>query len=155
MALAAARARSAIASVMSTPMARPSGPTAFAANSRSIPAPQPMSTTVAPGRHQRDAMGIGDSGERRGDRSQEAAPTRPHRSQASRLRRSVHDGNGSHPLVPSPLVDRWTQSRRAAEGVEVDRTRTAIASSLFSAFRRLDVAAFRPSGHQRSRLTKG
>ena len=37
-----------IASVMSIPMARPRGPTAFAARRRSVPEPQPMSTTVAP-----------------------------------------------------------------------------------------------------------
>jgi hypothetical protein len=41
-------ARSSIADVMSTPMTRPSGPTICAAISRSVPAPQPRSSTTEP-----------------------------------------------------------------------------------------------------------
>ena len=41
-------ARARIDSVMSTPIARPPAPTWRAASSKSVPAPQPMSTTVAP-----------------------------------------------------------------------------------------------------------
>ena len=47
--LAAWRAISSIAGVMSTPTTAPSGPTARAAMSASIPAPDPMSTTRSPG----------------------------------------------------------------------------------------------------------
>ena len=46
---ALARARSSIAAVMSTPIARPSGPVICAAISRSVPAPQPRSSTTCPG----------------------------------------------------------------------------------------------------------
>ena len=43
------RARASIAGVMSTPMTRPDGPVICAAMSRSVPAPQPRSSTTAPG----------------------------------------------------------------------------------------------------------
>jgi predicted membrane protein len=42
------RARSTMASVMSTPMACPLDPVRFAASNRSMPAPQPTSSTVSP-----------------------------------------------------------------------------------------------------------
>ena len=47
-----------ISSVMSTPMARPVGPTFLAASSRSMPAPEPRSSTTWPGCTAEKARGL-------------------------------------------------------------------------------------------------
>ncbi len=53
-----ARAASSMASVMSTPMTRPVGPTLRAARMRSSPAPEPRSSTVSPGATSLKARGL-------------------------------------------------------------------------------------------------
>jgi hypothetical protein len=52
------RPRSSMASVMSTAMTRPSGPTARAARNVSMPLPAPMSTTVSPARGRPSDSGL-------------------------------------------------------------------------------------------------
>jgi len=47
-----------ISSVMSTPIARPVGPTFLAARRMSIPAPEPRSSTVWPGSTSLNASGL-------------------------------------------------------------------------------------------------
>ena len=47
-----------ISSVMSTPITRPLGPTFLAARSRSIPAPDPKSSTTSPGLRPLNATGL-------------------------------------------------------------------------------------------------
>ena len=55
---ALARAFSSIASVMSTPITRPAGPTLRAASKQSKPAPLPRSSTVSPGSSPATACGL-------------------------------------------------------------------------------------------------
>jgi len=92
--LAPFRARSAIASVMSTPIARPPGPTAWATNSRSIPR---RSRYRQPWRQRSPARCDEDWRRRRTTLycRPEAGPMRRHHSQASPWRTSGHDESES------------------------------------------------------------
>ena len=125
---ASSRRRPALAScssVMSTPATRPASPTSTAAQNRSVPDPEPRSSTASPGRRADEVEVIAHPGERRqrlgGDPVQQLdagsrasrPPPCPLRSAAARRRRGRR--GDTSPLPPPPIARRpRARSRRAA-----------------------------------------